>query len=75
MPRQDMENNLASGFCANPQISSVLLVNFLDHTDTDRITFLTVLLGKHSVTFPWLWRRSETLLTGTASQHANNPEI
>jgi LuxR family transcriptional regulator, maltose regulon positive regulatory protein len=46
----------------------------LDHTDTDRITFLTVLLMSIRQRFPEFGRELDPLLTGVASEHANNPE-
>ena len=46
---------------------------FLDHTDSDRITFLNVLLMSIRQRFPDFGRDLDTLLTGTASEYANNP--
>jgi len=55
--RQDMEKHPSSGLLPIPQIFRCCWY-FLDHTDTDRITFLTVLLGKHSSTvFPGFGRK------------------
>lgn len=46
---------------------------FLDHTDSDRITFLTVLLMSIRQRFPDFGRDLDALLTGSASEYANNP--
>jgi ATP/maltotriose-dependent transcriptional regulator MalT/two-component SAPR family response regulator len=46
---------------------------FLDHTDSDRITFLTVLLLSIRQRFPDFGRTLDSLLTGPASEYANNP--
>ena len=46
---------------------------FLDHTDSDRITFLTVLLVSIRQRFPDFSRTLDSLLTGIASEQANNP--
>jgi ATP/maltotriose-dependent transcriptional regulator MalT/DNA-binding SARP family transcriptional activator len=46
---------------------------FLDHTDSDRITFLAVLLMNIRQRFPDFGRTLDSLLTGTSSERANNP--
>lgn len=45
----------------------------LDNTDTDRITFLTVLLASMRQHFPDFGHSLDPLLTGDSSEHANNP--
>src|SRR5581483_10372010 len=46
----------------------------LDQTDSDRITFLTTLLMSIRQRFPDFGRELDPLLTGTSSEHANEPD-
>ncbi len=46
---------------------------FLDQTDTDRMTFLTILLLSIRQQFPDFGRMLDSLLTGASSEHANHP--
>ena len=48
---------------------------FLDHTDTDRITFLTVLLLSIRQQFPDFGSALDPLLTGASSERANTAEM
>lgn len=48
---------------------------FLDHTDTDRITFLTGLLLSIRQQFPDFGRELDPLLTGASSERANTAEM
>lgn len=47
---------------------------FFDQTDSDRITFLTMLLMSIRQRFPDFGRELDPLLMGTSSEHANEPD-